>query len=45
MDRYNRLKLGGEYTKYYITSYSSSLTNLRFRRRLSREADPVERVP
>ncbi len=30
VDRYNRLKLGGEYTKYYITSYSSNLTNLGF---------------
>ena len=30
MDRYNRLKLGGEYTKYDMTSYCSGLTSLGF---------------
>jgi outer membrane receptor for ferrienterochelin and colicin len=30
VDRYNRLKIGGEYTKYDMTSYSSNLTNLGF---------------
>jgi hypothetical protein len=30
IDRYNRLKLGGEYTKYYIQNYSSGLTTQAF---------------
>ncbi|HXI21800.1 MAG TPA: TonB-dependent receptor plug domain-containing protein, partial [Gemmatimonadales bacterium] len=30
VDRYNRLKLGGEYTKYYMNSYSSLLTSQAF---------------
>ncbi len=30
IDRYNRLKLGGEYTKYYIQNYSSGLTSQAF---------------
>jgi hypothetical protein len=29
-DRYNRLKLGGEYTKYDMVSYASALINLSF---------------
>ena len=30
VDRYNRVKLGGEYTKYYITNFSSQLTSQAF---------------
>jgi Carboxypeptidase regulatory-like domain/TonB-dependent Receptor Plug Domain len=30
LDRYNRVKLGGEYTKYYINSFSSQLTSQAF---------------
>jgi len=30
VDRYNRVKLGGEYTKYYMNSYSSGLTSQAF---------------
>ena len=30
VDRYNRIKLGGEYTKYYMNAYSSNLTNQAF---------------
>ncbi|HXI21084.1 MAG TPA: hypothetical protein VNH46_08370, partial [Gemmatimonadales bacterium] len=30
VDRYNRLKLGGEYTKYYMQNYSSQLTSQAF---------------
>ncbi|MFN8652369.1 MAG: TonB-dependent receptor [Gemmatimonadales bacterium] len=30
VDRYNRLKIGGEYTKYFINSYSSGLTSQAF---------------
>ncbi|MFN8650789.1 MAG: TonB-dependent receptor [Gemmatimonadales bacterium] len=30
VDRYNRVKLGGEYTKYYMNAYSSNLTNQAF---------------
>jgi outer membrane receptor for ferrienterochelin and colicin len=30
VDRYNRVKLGGEYTKYHMVSYSSGLTSQAF---------------
>ncbi len=30
VDRYNRVKLGGEYTKYFMNSYSSGLTSQAF---------------
>jgi hypothetical protein len=30
LDRYNRLKLGGEYTKYFMNAYSSGLTSQAF---------------
>ena len=30
LDRYNRIKLGGDYTKYYINAYSSGLTSQAF---------------
>lgn len=30
VDRYNRLKIGGEYTKYYINAYSMGLTSQAF---------------
>jgi hypothetical protein len=30
LDRYNRVKLGGEYTKYFMNSYSSGLTSQAF---------------
>lgn len=30
VDRYNRVKLGGEYTKYYMNSFSSTLTSQAF---------------
>jgi hypothetical protein len=30
LDRYNRVKLGGEYARYYINLYSSGLTSLAF---------------
>jgi carboxypeptidase family protein/TonB-dependent receptor-like protein len=30
IDRYNRVKLGGEYTKFYMFSYSSGLTSQAF---------------
>ncbi|HWA55838.1 MAG TPA: TonB-dependent receptor [Gemmatimonadales bacterium] len=30
LDRYNRVKLGGEYTKYFMNAYSSNLTNQAF---------------
>ena len=30
VDRYNRMKIGGEYTKYHMVSYSSALTSQAF---------------
>jgi outer membrane receptor for ferrienterochelin and colicin len=30
LDRYNRVKFGGEYTKYYINAFSSTLTSQAF---------------
>ncbi len=30
VDRYNRLKIGGEYTKYFMNAYSSGLTSQAF---------------
>jgi Carboxypeptidase regulatory-like domain/TonB-dependent Receptor Plug Domain len=30
LDRYNRVKFGGEYTKYYMNAYSSGLTSQAF---------------
>jgi len=30
LDRYNRVKLGGEYTKYYVNAFSSGLTSQAF---------------
>ena len=43
MDRYNRLKLGGEFTHYKIDSYASSLESQAFSD-LQEEADPVQPV-
>ena len=42
VDRYNRLKIGGEYTQYDITSYSTQLTSQAFSDYYQGAADPVE---
>ena len=43
LDRYNRLKLGGEFTQYNIDSYSLPAGQPGLLRRLHGAADPLER--
>ena len=44
LDRYNRLKLGGEFTHYDIDSYSFQLESQAFSDFYHREADPLQPV-
>ena len=44
LDRYNRVKLGGEYTKYFINAYSSGLTTQAFSDAYHEKPGAVERI-